>query len=351
MTSKNVYILHKNGANNHYIGLKYLVEQNGGSLVYREFSITGTLFKSIFRLDFGRAWKQVVNAFFLLGLLFSKNRKVVLGIAPFDYKLPFVLYFLKNHEVFYHTSWTVWDGSHHPKRKRVTPELMARWKKFLEEDARHIFAVSGETGKQLRASYAIADNRISVVYHSLNKNIFHPGDRKSGTGKLRFIYAGRLVEQKGIKELLDYFASCNDRELTIAGNGDLKEMVVEYSKKYPSIRYEGFVKKQSALADLYREHDYLVLNSKKTAKWEEVFGMVIIEAMACGTVPVSTNHTGPCEIITNNVNGYLVDEGTMPQYLADLDTSNYDAVRTAAIAGASLYFEENIAKRWQPVLD
>lgn len=347
-----VYVLHKSGNNNHYIGLEKLMEQNSGKVVYREFSVVGKFFRSLFKLKFGLVAKQFVNAAFILNLMVTKNKKVVLGIAPYDYKLTKLLSMLKNHEVYYHTSWTVWDGTYYPKKKRITPKLIECWKRFIEEDAKHIFAVSGETKQQLLDNYTIQPDKVSIVYHSLNNVVFYDdGTGKTPNEKLKFIYAGRLVPQKGLEELLNYFANRTDSVFTIAGNGTLQPMVEEYAAKYESVNYVGYINNAATLAQYYRENHYLLLNSLKTEKWEELFGMVLIEAMACGVVPIATNHTGPKEIITNGTDGYLVNEGEMIAFIDTLTTTNYRiGVMQNAVATASQFYLEKIAQRWRAVL-
>jgi hypothetical protein len=87
MGKKTVYILHKNGADSHYIALKYLLDQHDIQIKFREFSVLANFFKSITKLNFQLFKKQCINAVFLLKLVLTKNQKVVLGIAPFDKKL------------------------------------------------------------------------------------------------------------------------------------------------------------------------------------------------------------------------------------------------------------------------
>jgi glycosyltransferase involved in cell wall biosynthesis len=55
---------------------------------------------------------------------------------------------------------------------------------------------------------------------------------------------------------------------------------------------------------LYQEAKCFVLPS-----YEEGFGMVILEAMACGIPVVSTRCGGPNDIVLDGENGYLVDIG------------------------------------------
>ena len=169
MSKKEVYILHKNGAPNHYIALDFLLEKHGIKLKHREFSILSTAFKALLRMDGKRFYKQIVNACFMINLLFSKNKVVVIGIAPFDHKLNIILKFLKKHHCYYHTSWTYWDLSFHPKTKKVTEKVLATWKNFIENKVLHIFAVTLQSKKQLLQNYSITDAKIHVVNHSIDE--------------------------------------------------------------------------------------------------------------------------------------------------------------------------------------
>ena len=143
MSQKTVYVLHKNGAPNHYEALDHFLRSNGKSLMHREFSIVGSFYKSILKFNISLFKKQLVNLGFLISLFFSKNKKIVVGIAPFDKKLIRLLPILRRHTVYYHSSWTYWDGSFQPKSSNNSSRVMGAWREFLEEQATHIFAVLG----------------------------------------------------------------------------------------------------------------------------------------------------------------------------------------------------------------
>ena len=97
-----VYIFHKNGANSHYLALNHLLDKKGMVLEYREFSIISKVIKAILTLNGKLFKKQVINFCFIINLILTKNKKIVLGIAPFDSKLKSLLRILQNHKVFYH---------------------------------------------------------------------------------------------------------------------------------------------------------------------------------------------------------------------------------------------------------
>ncbi len=351
MSKERVYILHKNGANSHYTGLKHLLMENNMELHYYEFSIFSKLFKSITKFRFSLFVKQLKNIYFFLSLLFTKNKKIVLGIAPFDSKLGKLLPFLKNHHVYYHSSWTYWDKTFHPNTKKNTPEVFGLWASFLEKRVQHHFVVTQQTKNQLIQNYNIEETKITVVAHSL-KPAFLNVETNMNRAPNSFIYLGRLVPQKGIEEILAFFKENKNCQLTIVGNGKQKVLVEQAAKEHKNISYLAFTSNSNEIVKQIRSHEFMLLNSKATHKWEELFGLVVIESMSQGTIPVATSHSGPKEILTNNT-GYLFKEGEMESCLKEvIGSGGFDAVKSKnCIAEAKKYSPENIAKRWNKILD
>jgi len=349
MPIKTVYILHKNGANNHYIALASLLKQHNVTIKYREFSVLSTLFKAIITLDFNLLKKQIINFFFLTSLLYSKDRKIILGIAPFDSKLSKLLFILKKHKIYYHTSWTCWDKSFHPKTKKNTVKVFSTWENFIENIVIHIFSVTKKSKNQLLNNYTISEKKISVVYHAINKDFFiQTGIKKKPNS---FIYYGRLVPQKGIRELVTFFSKNTEGTLTIIGDGKEKNTVLKFANEYKNINYIAHISNKQDLIEEISKHQYLALNSIRNKKWEELFGLVIIECMAQGVIPIATNHSGPKEIISKDV-GYLCKEGDMLSIISKIIKRNYfdKTMSIKAKEKANLYLTESIAKKWQAIL-
>lgn len=348
--SNTIYILHKNGANSHYTALNHLLINNDSTLEYREFSVFSNLFKSIFSLNGKLFKKQLINFGFIINLLCSKNKKIVLGIAPFDSKLTSILVILKNHQVFYHTSWTHWDKSFHPKQKNNTSKTYKIWRQFLEEKCKHIFTVTKQSKNQLLTNYNLHNEKISVVYHALD-SVFET-EFTTNKKPLSFIYFGRLVPQKGLKEVLDFFSKQKKARLTIIGDGKEKELVKSIADQYDTIEFIPYTSNKHKLVKLLSTQEYLVLNSKRNNKWEELFGLAIIESMAQGVIPIATNHSGPKEIITKDV-GFLCDEGNITSVISERIKINYfdKNMSEKAKEKAKYYLEESIAQRWKIILN
>ena len=345
-----IYILHKNGADSHYTALNHLLIKHRTTLKYREFSVFSDFFKSIFSLNGKLFKKQLINFGFIIRLLFSKNKKIVLGIAPFDSKLISLLVILKNHQVFYHTSWTYWDKSFHPKQKYNTSKVYEIWQQFLEEKCKHIFAVTQQSKDQLLTNYNIPNEKISIVYHAL-ETVFKT-EFQTNKKPLSFIYFGRLVPQKGLKEVLDFFSKQKEASFTIVGDGKEKEFVKSIADQHDTIEYIPNTSNKEKLVQLLSTQQYLVLNSKRNSKWEELFGLAIIESMAQGVIPIATNHSGPKEIITKDV-GFLCDEGDIVSVISERIKTNYfdKTMSEKAKEKAKYYLEESIAQRWQVILN
>ena len=350
MKKKTVFVLHKNGAKSHYYALDYLARENGYHIKYREFSVLSKFFKGIVQGRPSLALKQFTNTAFLLSLFFSKNKKIVLGIAPFDSKLSGLVRFLKGHQIFYHTSWTHWDKHFHPKQKKNTPKVFQDWKQFLEIHCTHIFAVTNKSKTEILSNYSIDKTKISVVFHSLHPRFLEhsPLDRIPNS----FLYMGRMTPEKGIEELLDFFSKHPSATLTLIGDGKQESLIKEYASKYPNINFKGYISEKKKLIRAFASHQFLILNSKKTPKWEELFGLIIIEAMSQGTLPVSSAHSGPKEVIDKSF-GYLFEEGEITAALSTLIKGQLFSgeMSEEARKQSKLYATDQISKRWQSILD
>ena len=350
MPQKTIYILHKNGAPSHYYGLVYLAKKEGIEIKFREFSVFSKLYKSILKGNFKQLKKQFINAAFLLNLLVSSNKKIVVGIAPFDAKLKNLLPFLIKHQLYYHTSWTCWDTSFHPKRKGNSPKIFGIWKAFLETHAKHIFTVTKKSKMSILEHYNISNNTISVVHHSL-----HPAfETHTPTTRLplSFLFVGRLTNDKGIDKLLEFATQNPKAKVTFIGEGKEENTIVSYSKKFDNIQFMGYISNKNELKKALSIHQYLVLNSQKTKTWEELFGLIIIEAMSQGTLPIATNHSGPKEIIDASF-GFLFEEGEITATLAKIIENNpfLIAMSQKAIAASKKYYQAEISKKWHPILN
>lgn len=169
-----------------------------------------------------------------------------------------------------------------------------------------IFTLSNQMNDELK-------NRIPIEAHS-KLNIIRHGVfvtakkvQRSINKKIKLLVVGRLDENKqpllALEILNKIIQKGIQAELTYVGEGTLKELLIERAKKFnlcSHIKFTGIIQKKD-LDVYYQKSHFTLLLSKK-----EGFGLVAMEAMSFGSIPIVTNSTGVAEILLNNVNGFIV---------------------------------------------
>lgn len=117
------------------------------------------------------------------------------------------------------------------------------------------------------------------------------------------IYVGKFIAHKGVLNLIAEFEKLDmaDVGLILLGEGKEKDKYLEYIRKHDikNVFFEGFVQKE-AIVTYYKLADVFVLPS-----FNEVWGFVVNEAMACGLPVISSNYAGVTEdLVKDGINGY-----------------------------------------------
>lgn len=151
-----------------------------------------------------------------------------------------------------------------------------------------------------------------------------------------FVYFGRLAPEKGIEEFLRL--NLPGTQLVI-GDGPSRRVL---ESKYPHAKFVGY-KRGQTLVDWLSLCDVCIFPSRS-----ETFGLVIVEALACG-VPVAAHDVmGPRDIITNGKDGFL-GEDLQEAALACLKLSPADCRAKALCysweASATIFLENLVPVR------
>jgi glycosyltransferase involved in cell wall biosynthesis len=131
------------------------------------------------------------------------------------------------------------------------------------------------------------------------------GETRTGAGDY-FLFAGRLVEHKGVEVLLEAWTRLKPAPpLRIAGDGPLSAGVAAFAQSRPEVEYLGR-QPHAAVQGLMRGARALLFPST----WYETFGMTAIEAFAAG-LPVIASNIGPLgsEIVAGGRTGWLHPPG------------------------------------------
>ena len=119
------------------------------------------------------------------------------------------------------------------------------------------------------------------------------------------LFVGNIIKRKNVDLIIEAKKQINeDANLVIVGDGPLLESLkekVKKDKKNGKIDNVYFTGSRTNVEDIYPSCDLLILPS-----FTESFGLVLIEALACGKPVIGSNIGGIKEIITDNV-GLLID--------------------------------------------
>jgi glycosyltransferase involved in cell wall biosynthesis len=157
-----------------------------------------------------------------------------------------------------------------------------------------------EFSRQKFIAGGLPSEKIFLKPHFLTTD---PGiKRKAGDYAL---FLGRLAPEKGITTLLEAWQNQEHIPLLIAGSGPLKEEVHKFQQGNPLVRAFSHLPQQECF-ELIKGARFLVWPSKG---YNETFGLVAIEAFACGT-PVIASRVGVIpEIVEDGKTGLHFEVG------------------------------------------
>jgi D-inositol-3-phosphate glycosyltransferase len=174
--------------------------------------------------------------------------------------------------------------------------------------------------------YDSPHDKIRIVPCGVNLDLFKPQDKLSARRELGFhtddlivLYVGRYTPIKGLDRLFTAFRNLTHlshlRLVMVGGDGEHSPMFRQLQSKTTALHLENrliFAGRvdQEILPQYYSAADVLVVPS-----YYESFGLVALEALACGT-PVVTTPVGAMEkIVKNDVTGYIATDSN-PQHFA-----------------------------------
>jgi glycosyltransferase involved in cell wall biosynthesis len=147
---------------------------------------------------------------------------------------------------------------------------------------------------------------IDIVPHTLPE--WRPHPRPEG-GVFTIGFAGRLVEAKGVRDLIAAVAELPfPFRLLVVGDGPLREELQRAPLGPGTLDLRVGVR-SGAMPALYAEMDVLVLPSRTTATWAEQFGKVLGEALLCGTPVVGASSGEIPWVIEMTGGGRVFPEG------------------------------------------
>ncbi len=186
---------------------------------------------------------------------------------------------------------------------------------------------------QVLETYALAPDRVTVVYPGIDLDVFRPASSGSEIpdtgGAVSLLFAGNNFWQKGLHCALEAVeasvADGIDVRLRIAGGGMRSsfERLAKRMEILDRLSFLGFVPWRK-MATLY-QHSAALLHPT----FCDPCSLVVMEALASGCPVITTRHAGAAEFIEPSLNGFVVDSphdtGELVSAIAKI--ANHDAQR------------------------
>ena len=206
-----------------------------------------------------------------------------------------------------------------------------RWKEAVKArilPAADGILTAGGDGHSFARRYGVSEDRIHHVPHVVDFERLARGARLAegerdrlraelGVRGVTFVYVGRLWAGKGLRYLLDAFGglqaqNIGEVSLLVVGDGSDEDELRARARAH-GLRHVVFCgfQGEDVLPRLYAASDVFVFPTLG-----DPFGMVVLEAMACGLPVIATTAAGEIsDRVVEGVNGFLVAPGSSDQLL------------------------------------
>ena len=202
----------------------------------------------------------------------------------------------------------------------------------------HYIAVTKMEIPLIKKYGSVDEDHIHYIPHGVNLDTFKPSNSENLKKELGLensdvlLYVGRIAKGKGVDKLvkilnLIHKKNKNIKLVVIGGDAGYLHIVKTLISKYnlsKKVIFLGYISKKD-LSKYYALADLVIYPSR-----QEIFGLVLCEAMACGKAVIGSDIFGPSEIIINGETGYTSNfqnledlSNKIMELLKDKDKLNY----------------------------
>jgi len=217
-----------------------------------------------------------------------------------------------------------------------------------------------ESSRFLRGRMPSLDEKVTVLPAGVDTDTFRPQDRATARRDLGLpttpivFFLSRLDRAhyfKGLHILVRSLKRVPDVTLVVGGDGELRRRYEEHAAKHLGGRavFVGDIS-EAELPSYYAAADVVVLPSVDRT---EAFGLVLLEAMACGTPVVASKLRGVQTLVEDGESGYLVPPGNEAELAEKITATIRDRDRMSGHARrvAANFSWSDIAARLKAVYE
>lgn len=168
------------------------------------------------------------------------------------------------------------------------------------------FITISKSSREELINLGVTPSQCSIVYCGLDHDLYCPDETKTSYPSV--LYLGRLMDYKRVDMLIEMLPSILERVpeavLHILGSGPARPELVQLTQQLSleeHVVFHGYVSDGEKIGWLQRAWVLV------TASMKEGWGLVALEANACGTPVVSFDVPGLCEVVDNPHSGLLVE--------------------------------------------
>jgi glycosyltransferase involved in cell wall biosynthesis len=199
---------------------------------------------------------------------------------------------------------------------------------FIAKRVSLYIAVSDYVRNRLRQTHYVGDKKVKTIHLGVNLERFKPENIKAARRKLNLAAekmilcsVANLIPEKGIQHLLQAISrmvnssGLKDLLLLLVGEGYYRGFLENQIMNLGISDHVTFLGKRDDVQAIIAASDVVVVPSV----WEEAFGLIIAEAMACAKPIIASNIGGIPELLQNEVTGITVKPGDVDQLTAAIN--------------------------------
>ena len=204
---------------------------------------------------------------------------------------------------------------------RPEPELRIRVEAEIAGQADLLMASTEDEARDLVDAYGADAERVAIVAPGVDLSMFQPMDRAEARRKIGYgngrllLFVGRLERLKGVEIAIRALALLRDRQhddvrLLVLG-ADSREGDESEQERLKALASAVGVRDRVDFVGSVAHHElpyfYAAADACVMPSYSESFGLVGLEAQACGCPVVAADVSGLRSVVRDQVSGYLVD--------------------------------------------